>query len=151
MGRTSKPLTIIVDEGMFDTLATGLADAGHVVKRLSPIGYNLIIGPKVSNLTLEDVKKNPKLVEVALKRATEMAYPKGKPAKEEKHVVEDPQTLIGEAEKGSAPQDGADNPAPKPAKPRAKRKSVGAGKGKGAKPAADPSPDATTDTTSGGK
>lgn len=100
---TSKPLEIIVDQSLYNLpIINNLVAEGHTIRELKSYGYNLILGPKVVNLTAEDLKTNPKLLDVALKLAKDIAYPgEIKPSKKGKQGgMEDQETSTRETTQG---------------------------------------------------
>lgn len=153
---TGKPLQIVLDEALyhaFPALVDGLVAQGHTVKAINTHGYDAVLGPKFGNLTVEDIKANPKLLDVALARTKDMKYPKvAKPSKKKVNDgVEDPQEIAKLAEAGGVEEITEVPPAPRKRKPRAKNAANKGAGGKGAEPAVDPTPNPETDPTSGGK
>lgn len=155
---TSKPMEIVLDEVLYDTFpekVDELVKQGHTVKKLQCRDYDIILGPKFGNLTVDDVKANPKLFDVALSRSKDEKYPKGekpkKAPKEAKGGVEDPKEIAKLAEAGGVEEFTAVPKPPRKRKPRTK-KEVGGGAGKAAdQPGVDPAPVAGADPAGGGK
>ena len=144
MGKTSKPLDLIVDERLYDLPEIqALGEQGHTIKKLLSHGYDAIIAPKAFNLSQDDVTNSPKLLEVVLKTEKDNKY-----KKEKADVVEDTQASAGEDAPGDTKEDGATKPVPRKRKPRAKKRATPANEQGGG---SDPSPDKPADTASGGK
>lgn len=85
MGKTQKPLTILVADELFDTPEVRtLADKGHSVSRLSEVGHpssdadtetaDLMLGPKCWRITPELLP----YLDLAIKSTRGVKYPKGK-------------------------------------------------------------------------
>jgi len=147
MGRTGKPLDVIVDESLFDTTEIqGLVEKGHTVKRLMSAGYDVILGAKAWNFTLDDLKKNPKLLEIALKRATTRKYPK-----EAKDGVDDKKAQASTSAEVKAQEPSVVQPAPTKRKRRTKAEMLAARGAAGTQQTFYSTTDPGTDPASGGK
>ena len=155
---TGKPLEIIVDETLYDLKEVNdLVEQGHTVKKLVSHGYDLILGPKASNLTVADIKANPKLLEIALLKGKELKYPKQaqpKLTKKAKDAIvkeavdgmEDTPTHDGTAEETLPAAPIKRKRGPRKAKPVVEGSPISEGSG----PAVDPSTISDGDSTSDG-
>ena len=148
---TGKPLEIIVDESLYDLVeVNALVEQGHTIKKLVSHGYDLILGPKASNLTVADIKANPKLLEIALLKGKELKYPKqvappSKKGKVKKDVVEDTPTHDGEAAEALPAAPVKRKRGPRKAKPVVEGSPISEGSGGAVDPGTVSDGDSTSD------
>ena len=73
---TTKPLEIIVSEDLYALPEIQrLVEQGHTVRYLGNRGFDLILGDKANNLTVDDIKENPKLLTMLVQKAQGITHP----------------------------------------------------------------------------